>query len=460
MPEDREATQPPCPAGLTPWQGLAAAALLLSIPVLLFWRDFPFYMIDDWTALLQMAGRPFWDYLLVPDGDQWFPFFHLLFYGLVRLAGERYQLLVLVNCLGTGVNAFLVFLFFRRHLGSGLALTLSALYAGASVHHAIAWNSFYLSYLLSLGFFLGALLLTDAYLRTPGRGRLWGIGCCALLSVLSHNYSLAGLTALPLYALLVRGDSGRKFWALAGTVAVVYLVFTLGYLSFAGPRAAASQNLQVFAGLPGPNYLVHLFFGAVLSPFFYLFWGHYHFPVFWGYVGYAYVAGITLLAASLAAIWCWGKAPQRRLALWALLTNALPFLLISLTRYQRSLNQAFVARYGIFTLIGALLLIGTAWRVLAPRLPQGRRWRLLPLGLLAVMAAGQILSLPRWTEKYQGISRAARTCYYELSRQNEAARLSPEEYGKFCPGSHPVITPGQALAVRRFLNRQAPGPDF
>ena len=59
MPEDRETTQPPCPAGLTPWQGLAAAALLLFIPVLLFWRDFPFYMIDDWTALLQMAGHPF-----------------------------------------------------------------------------------------------------------------------------------------------------------------------------------------------------------------------------------------------------------------------------------------------------------------------------------------------------------------------------------------------------------------
>jgi len=454
MPKDQETTQPPRPAGLTPWQGLAAAALLLFIPVLIFWRDFPFYMIDDWTTLLQMAGHPFGDYLLLPDGEQWFPFFHLIFYGLVRLAGERYQLLVLVNCLGTGVNAFLVFLFFRRHWGFGLALTLSALYAGAAVHHAIAWNSFYLSYLLSLGFFLGALLLTDAYLRTPGRGRLWGIGCCALLSVLSHNYSLAGLAALPLYALLVGRDSGRKFWALAGTVAAVYLVFTLGYLSFAGARAAASHNFQVFAGLPGPDYLVHLFFGAVLAPFFYLFWGHYHFPV------YAYVAGITLLAASLAAIWRWGKAPPRRLALWALLTNALPFLLISLTRYERSLDQAFVARYGIFTLIGALLLIGTAWRLLAPRLPQGRGWRLLPLALLAVMAAGQILSLPRWTEKYQEISRAARTCYYELSRENGAARLSPEEYGKFCPGSHPVITPDQARAVRRFLNRQARGPDF
>ena len=44
--------------------------------------------------------------------------------------------------------------------------------------------------------------------------------------------------------------------------------------------------------------------------------------------------------------------------------------------------------------------------------------------------------------------------------ENDAARLSPEEYGKFCPGSHPVITPGQALAIRRFLNRQAAGHDF
>ena len=120
-----------------------------------------------------MVDYPFGQYLVTPDGEQWFPFFHLIFYGLVQMAGERYYLLVLVNCLGTGVNAFLVFLFFRRHLSSGLALTLSALYATAAVHHAIAWNSFYVGYLLSLGFFLGALLLTDSYLRSPGRTRCW-----------------------------------------------------------------------------------------------------------------------------------------------------------------------------------------------------------------------------------------------------------------------------------------------
>ncbi len=437
------ATKPPSPASIHPFKALV---LLLAVPLLFYWRPFFFYMLDDWTALIQMAEYPFGKYLMAPDGEQWFPFFHLIYYGLVQMAGERYSLLVLVNCLGTGGNAFLVFLFFRRHLNPGLALTLSALYAGAAVHHAIAWNSFYLGYLLSLGFFLGALLLTDDYLRGQGRARLWGIGLCATLSLLSHNYPLVGLLALPLYALLVGGDCGRKFWALTGTVMAVYLIFTLGYVSFAGVHAAASHNVNVFAGLPGPGYLVHLLCGAFLAPFFYLFWGHFHFPV------WAMVAGVTLLTATLAVIWSWGAAPERRLALWALVTNALPFLLISLTRYQRSVNQAFVARYGVFTLIGALLLLGLAWRLLADRWSPKVWWRLLPLGLLVVMVAGQILALPRWTEQYLEISRAAKTCYYTLSQEKESARLPQEDYQKFCPGAHPVITPSQALAVRRFLN--------
>jgi hypothetical protein len=431
------------PADIQAWKVLA---LLLAIPVLCYWRPGFFYALDDWTALLQMVEYSFGPYLLAPDGEQWFPFFRLVYYGLVQMAGERYHLLVLVNCLGIGGSAFLVYLFFRRHLRPGPALTLSAFYAGAAVQHAIAWNAFYVGYLLSLAFFLGALLLTDDYLRDAGRGRLWAAGLCAALSVLSHNYPLAGLPALPLYALLVRGESGRKFWALVGTVAAVYLIFALGYLNFAGLRAAASHNVNVLAGLPGPGYLVHIFFGAFLAPFFYLFWGHYHFP--W----WAYVAGVTLLAAAVAVIWGRGGTPERRLACWALLANALPFLLVSLTRYQRSVDQAFVARYGIFTLVGALLLLGLAWQLVQDRLsPKGR---LLPLGLLAVMVGGQILALPLWTAKYREMTRAARTCYYVLSLEQEPARLPQEDYRKFCPGVHPVITPGQALSVRRFLTGQ------
>jgi len=437
-------TKQTAPTSLHP---LKVALLLLAVPVLIFWRPIFFYIMDDWTALIQMAQLPFEQYLVTPDGEQWFPFFHLVFYGLVKAAGERYSLLVLINCLGTGVNAFLLYLFFQRHFRWGLALTLSLFYAGAAVHHAVAWNGFYVGYLLSLGFFLGALLLTDSYLKSPTGAVLWGIGLLAGLSVLSHNYPLTGLAALPLYALILgEGDRRQKFWSLALVVGAVYLIFAAGYLKFAGVSAASSHNLQVFSGLPGSAYLVHLVYGAWLSPFFYLFWGHYHFPVA------AYVAGVSLMVTSLAVVWHWGGTPERRLVLWALAANVLPFVLVSLTRYQRSVNQAFVARYGIFTLIGALILVGTAWRLLNDRMPQKLWFHLLTLALLAVMACGQIFSLPRWHEKYLEMSRAARSCYQKLNRESDAGAIPAEEYRKFCPTAHPALSRSQAAAIRRFLN--------
>jgi hypothetical protein len=434
----------------SPWQRHLLVALpLLALPLIIFWRSNCFYILDDWTALIQMVQKPFGPYLVTPDGEQWFPFFHLVYYGLVAMAGERYGLLVFINCLGTGVNAFLVYLFFRRHWGAGQSLVLSLFYAGAAVHHAIIWNGFYVGYLLSLAFFLGALLLTDSYLREPSAFRLTGIGLCAGLSILSHNYPLVGLLALPLYALLLGGAAARRrFWALTGVIGLVYLLFTAGYLTFAGLPAATSHNGKIFAGLPGPAYLLHIFYGAFLSPFFYLFWGHYHFPIA------AYVAGVTLLVLSLAAIWRWGGSPEKRLALWALLANALPFVLVSLTRYQRSVNQAFVARYGIFTLIGALLLIGTAWRLLAARYPRRKWTHALALGLVAVMACGQLFSLPRWTQKYREMSQTARNCYALLNQAPAADRtISREDFRKFCPTAHPTLTRSQAVAIHRFLNR-------
>jgi len=428
--------------------------LFMALPVLIFWKPIFFYMMDDWTALIAMVQYPFWHYLVTPDGEQWFPFFHLIYYGLVKIAGLQYSRLVLINCLGTGVNAFLVYSFFRRHWEPGLALTLGILYVVAALHHAIAWNAFYFGYALSLGLFLGALLLTDSYVRTPSGGKLWGIGLCAALSILSHNYPLLGLLALPLYVLLMgEKRSWRGFWMVSGVIGAVYIIFMAGYLSFAGLPAATSHNHGIFASLPGPTYLLHMFCGAFLAPFFYLFWGHYHFPIL------AYIAGVTLLTLSLAAIWRWGGLPERHLALWALLLNLLPFCLISLTRYQRHVSQAYVARYGIFTLIGALLLVGTAWRLLAPRIPKKWWAHTLAVVLLAVMVGGQILSLPRWTAQYLEISRAAQKCYTVLNRDGgEGGGLTTEDFNKFCPTAHPTITPGQAQAIKRLLSGRPETP--
>jgi hypothetical protein len=428
--------------------------LLLALPVIIFWKPIFFYMMDDWTALIAMVQYPFGRYLVTPDGEQWFPFFHLIYYGLVHLAGLHYSLLVFINCLATGVNAFLVYCFFRRHWRPGLSLSLSIIYVVAALHHTVAWNAFYFGYALSLGFFLGALLLTDSYGRAPSGGKLWGIGLCAILSILSHNYPLVGLLALPLYLLLLgEARSRRDFWKVTGAIGAVYLIFVIGYVSFAGVHAASSHNHRIFGGFPGYAYFLHMISGAFLAPFFYLFWGFYHFPI------PAYIAGGALLTLSLAAIWRWGGSADKHLALWALLFNLLPFLLISLTRYQRSVSQAYVARYGIFTLIGALLLVGCAWRLLVPRIPQKRWAQALAGVILAVMVGGQIFSLHLWTAKYLEISRAAKKCYTALNRNGDAGRnLTQEDFAKFCPTAHPTITARQAQAIQRLLRGRPKQP--
>jgi len=429
-----------------------AALLLLLIPVIFFFRPGFFFYEDDWTALIQMVENPFWRYLATPNGEQWFPVFQFLYYGLVKIGGEHYYLFVLVNCLGTGVTAFQLYLFFRRHWLPAPALTLTLLYAGMALHHAIAWNAFYLCYLLSLGFFLGALLLTDDYLRSPSAARLVAIGICSLFSILSHNYTLLALPALPLYALLVGRSEGRPACLLGITVGLAYLPFVWGYFTFAGVAAASSLNHVILSKLPGLDFLLHLPAGAFLSPFLYFFWGHFHFPV------YALVLGSVLLAACLAVIWFKGTASERRLALWALLFNALPFLLISLARYQRPAGQAFVARYGVFTLVGALLLMGTAWGILARRFPGDRRFKALSLGLLAWFFLAQVLSLPLWRARYLEAARASVLVYQQLGGGTSAAMIPPEIFAKFCPPLHPSLSGSQVEAIRRFLESGQKAP--
>jgi hypothetical protein len=433
--------------------------LFLTFPVLLFWRSGFFFINDDWTILIQMAQQPLGRYLLLPDGEQWFPFFHLVYYGLIKIIGERYDLLVLVNCLGVGLNAFLMYCFFRRHFSEGLALAFGLLYAGAALNHAIIWNAFYLCYILSFGFLLGALLLTDTYRRSPSHGKLGGIGLCAFFSVLSHNYTLLGLISLPLYAGL-QGEPGswrktRPLWIVIG---LVYLAFSWGYVSFAGSAAATSHNAAVFSSLPGFSYFLHLFLGALLSPFFYLFWGCKLLPQF--AVILSYILGPGLLICLIAMLWLGGESRDRRLALWALLFNVLPFFLVSLTRYQRSVGQALEPRYGIFTLFGALFLVGVAWGVFTRKCSWISRPKLLLGILLSAWFCGQIFSLPFCQEKYVQKSRAAASCYAALSGPEPPSEaIAPEVFKEFCPTAHPRLTRDQVVSVRRFLAGRAQKPE-
>jgi len=439
------------------------ALLFLALPVALFWRPGLFFFIeDDWAILSQMVSHPFRQFLAMPDGEVWMPLSRAVYYVLTRSFGENYDILLLINCLAGGVLAFLFYLFLRRHLPPVTALVLGLFYGGAAALTSLTQVAFYLNALLCYIFFLLALLLTDRYLgdhgRTPGSslqlGLLAGIALCVWLSLISWNFTILAVWILPLYIAIMGGKGARqKFLAVSASVGLALLAFTIGYFTFAGFTAAASHNRGIIGSLPGPAYLLHWLFGACLSPFFYLFWGHYHFPI------WAYVLGGSALALSLGLIWRWGDLEEKRLGLWALCFNALPFFLVSLARYQRGVYQAYAPRYAVYTLMGTLIILGTAWVILKRHLRPEPLVRILPLAVLAVMIAGQVLSLAGWENLYRGMSRASRKFYQEVDISGgrvpgAEAELVPPQYW-YPDRLH--LTWQQAADIRRFLGGSPPG---
>ncbi|MHB8069602.1 MAG: glycosyltransferase family protein [Desulfobaccales bacterium] len=428
---------------------LAAVALLfLALPVALFWRPgLFFFMEDDWPLLAQLVSHPFWQFLAMPDGEVWMPLSRAVYYGMAHTFGEGYSTLLLVNCLLSGVLAFQFYLFLRQHFPPVTALVLGLFYGGAAAHTSLTQVAFYNNALLCFNFFLLALLLTQHYLQTSSRVALAGISLCVWLSLVSWNFTILAVWVLPLYIAILGGKEQQpRFWAVSAAVVLPFLAFTLAYFHFAGFSAAASHNRGIVSGLPGPAYLLHWFIAAILSPFFYLFWGHYHYPIWAG------VLGVGALALSLGLIWGWGDLQERRLGLWALTFNALPIFLVSLARYQRGLYQAFAPRYAVYTLMGALILLGTAWGILKRRMSPGFAVRLLPLALLAVMVGGQIFSLPHWEKLYGQMSQASRGFYQRLDQVAAAPGAAQEMVPpQFWYPERLHLTWGEAASIRQFL---------
>jgi hypothetical protein len=414
---------------------------LLLVPVAFYWRHDLFFLWDDWTELDFISHHDFTNYLVMPNGEIFFPFFHLIFYALLNFVGEYHGFFVLVNCLGTGIAAFLIYLFFRNHLSSNLALVLSLLYAGSAVHSAIAWNAFYLCYILCLIFFMAALLLTNSYIRSSSYTALWGIGLCAWLSIHSHNYTLLALLVLPLYVIFMGGVKAmKKALALTGVIGIVLLGFAWEYLTFAGIKSTTFFNQSVLSAVPDYTFFTFWICGAFLSPVYFLFGGHFQVPLL------PVILGNLLLGSCILVIWVMGTPVERRLGLWALLLNALPFLMVSLGRYMFAYEYAFTARYVFFTLVGAMLLAGLTWTILSRRVPAGNFRRRLASGVLAVMVAGQIFTMPFWQQGYLHMSRKALNCYQaEEGLTNDGVLLVNPQ--------HPLEA-SQVSAIRQFLKNK------
>jgi len=429
---------------------LVVLSVFLAIPLLLTWRARLFFVIDDWSALLHLANYPLWRYLVQTDAEQWFPFFHLCYYLLIQLSGENYQILVTANCLGTGVNAFLVYLFLRRHLGQGPGFILGLIYCAAVVHGAVIWHAYNLCYLLAFGFFMGALLLADDYLAHPTGGRLAGLGVCALLAILSHSFAIMSLAVILLYAFLLGEDKTAR-WRVGLVLGLVYLIFAAGYVTFAGVTPASSQNRQILSQLPGLSYVRYLFYGGFFFPFYFLLGG----TIMAHKLLYAPILGGVGLMVLLPLIFLKGEFRTKRMALWVLLANVTFFLLVGLARHQMTISQAGSLRYGVFTLLGALLLGGLAWQTLK-RLWQPQWARRLGCLLAGVVLAVQVGASLHLKKDYEREGEMVRIAYQSLEKEATGATVREAGGARelFCPLTHPWLTRGQALTIRRYLRAE------
>jgi hypothetical protein len=427
--------------------------LFLVIPVILFWRRDLFFILDDWSFLHLMVGNNLFVYVRMADGEVLMPVTRTIYYILIHIFGVHYEWLILINCLLTGLNGFLLYLIFKSHFKPNLALALSILYITAAVNSATAQMSFYICAILCLGFFLLSLFFTQIYVRRPSTMSLLLIGLCAWFSVNSWNFSLLGIWTLPVYAAWFgRTGAQRQLGRLVGVIGLVFLIFTAEYFTLNGLAGATSHNPQLFSQFLSWSYVSHWAVGSLLAPFDFLFGVEFRWQT-------KIVIGLAIFMSTVALIMRAGNLAEKKLCFWAILLNALPFSLVSLARHHFLVGQAFTDRYAIFTIIGALFLLGATWQIIAAKLPARRSTRvILPLAILAAMIGTQVHTLPISTRLYVELSQEAKLRYSNLRDRDVRAQLSgaAEKDRIFFNQNqpfpvHPSLNNGQAVAIYQFL---------
>jgi hypothetical protein len=429
--------------------------LFIIIPVILFFNRDLFFILDDWSLLHLMVGNNIWIYSRMSDGEILMPVTRFTYYILINLFGVHYSWLILINCLLTGLNGFLLYLIFKSHFKPNLALALGLLYAVAAVHSASVQVSSYICLILCLSFFLLSLLFTQIYVRRPSAIILLGIGLFAWLSINSGNFSLLGIWALPIYAALFgRAGAKRPLVRLVAVIGLVFLGFTAEYFLFNGLAGVKSHNPQLFSQVFSFSYFTHWGVGSFLAPFDFLF-----------NVGYSRVAkvviGLAIFLSTVGLIMWGGNLSEKKLCLWAIIVNALPFLLVSLARHHFHFDQAFSDRYGIFTIIGALFILGSTWQIIADKLPERLSTQVvLPLVILAIMTWGQVHTLSNTGRLYVKLSREAKFRYDNLRDDEVRAKLSvaTEKNRLFFNQNqpiavHPFLNNGHAVAIYEYLSQ-------
>jgi hypothetical protein len=424
----------------------AGGVLLAVLPVAVFWRGDFFFLFDDWTELAAITQSGFVTYIVSPNSEIWFPLFRTVFYGLVHAVGANYGVYIAVNCLMLGVNAVVFARLLRRAVPPWMALILAVVYVISPANAVIAWNAFYLCYLLCLLFFLMAWLRTAAFLDAPGGGRLTGVALCGLASVLCHPATLLALPVLPLYAWIADpGALRQKALPTALAVGAGMAVYIVLYVSFADAGLLSILSPGNDAAFSMGGYLLHCLYGAFLSPFIQLYFRLDQAMVRFYFLSATGGVAVLLLIAMLS-----GTPRERAQGTCAVMANILIFALVSLGRHQLLPAQALSPRYGFFSAAGLLLLFGAFWSILL-RTGKNRFFAImLPLGFLGLLSMQTTTAFTALDSQYLHWSRASRLAYYGY--EASAGRYTAQEAtAALLYPQLRVFTQGQAARLRLLL---------
>lgn len=435
-----------------------AALVLFVPPLLLFWRRDGFFIQDDWRAMILAAQTGPATFVLAPEGEQWFPFFHAVFYGLLRVLGTHYAAYTMISALLVGASGVLLWTILRRHFAETVPWILALTYVSAPVHFATVPIAFYICYHLSLIFFLAALMWMFRFLETGDRAPLLLSVLCMALSVTSHNFTWAALPACAASAgLLSPGPGWRRIVAAGLATGLIMVLYLCVYCLAAGADAATSLNPGLLTEFPLLRVLRHMLGGAIAAPAFYLAW-HQRLPI-----TPMLAVGLVLFAVPAAVVLGWGDGKERRILCWAVAMNLLFLLPVAFSRWHFGWGQSTAPRYGVFTLVGSLFVCGAAWSAAARRWSVARR--VVPALAIAVLGAQACLrwmSPPEYFEKYRAEGRAAREFCRVVRVPAAAWPAEPVQASRafLLPDSDlPVLTWSEYSAVRRFLDRTSDSPE-
>jgi hypothetical protein len=319
------------------------SALAALLPLVVFVASFKnlFWFGDDWDLTSDMARYGAVAWAFQPFAENFVPLFKLLWAVAIVVFGGSYFAMIVLIWITHAANVLLLGLLLGESafgLAEILFVTLGFGLTWTN-YESLAWATQW-SQVLSVTFFLVAMLVAVRSQRGAGIGRLLAVFCAVIASAVCFSRGLLSGFLLAIYALLLdRSRFALPAVAAAGTVVMLVLQFNMihgagGAASFEPEHAGDIMLFGLYCFAADPLYL---------------FIAHRPFDIQYTAAAVA-VLGICKTAVIAVALWK-TRGAARSLLVTLLVTDVLNCLLLGVGRFHTGLPAAVASRYQYVALI-------------------------------------------------------------------------------------------------------------